>query len=70
MSTLIIDILLSAMALYLLLGLVFSIYFYLRGAEKIDAGTTGTPWHFKVIIFPGVVLFWSVLLIKLIRNDD
>ena len=68
MITQLIDILLGAMALYLLLGVVFSFYFYMKAAAKIDEGTSGTPWHFKVIIFPGVVLFWSVLFIKLIRK--
>jgi len=62
------DILLGAMALYLLLGLIFSFYFYLKAGARIDEGTSGTPWHFKVIIFPGVVLFWSILFIKLIRK--
>ncbi len=70
MKSLIIDILLGVMATYMVLGLVFSIYFYLKGAAKIDDGTKDTPWHFKVIIFPGVVLFWSILLLKLVRSND
>ena len=69
MITLIVDILLAAMACYLLLGLLFSIYFYLAGAAKLDDGTSGTPWDFKLIIFPGVVLFWSSLLFKIIRKS-
>ena len=70
MKSLIIDILLGVMATYMVLGLVFSIYFYLKGAAKIDDGTKDAPWHFKVIIFPGVVLFWSILLLKLVRSND
>lgn len=69
MITTIVDILLGGMALYLILGVLFSFYFYLSGASKVDEGTKGTPWHFKLIIFPGVVLFWSVLLLKILRKS-
>lgn len=60
----VIDILLFSVLIYLILGLIYSVYFYVSGAAKVDEGTQGTPWHFKLIIFPGVVLFWSVLLLK------
>lgn len=68
MMVAIINIFLVALGLYLVLGLFFSIYFYLKGASKIDEGTQGTPWHFKLIIFPGVVLLWAVLMAKLLRK--
>ncbi|MEM7298530.1 MAG: hypothetical protein AAF391_09730 [Bacteroidota bacterium] len=67
--TTVIDIFLAGLALYVIIGVLFSIYFYLKGADKIDEGTSGTPWHFKLIIFPGVVLFWSALLIKLLKKS-
>ena len=70
MITTIVDIFLWALLLYLLAGVVFSVFFYLRGAQRLDAGTKDTPWHFKLIIFPGVVLFWIVLFTKLVRNND
>ena len=68
MIEVIVDIVLGAMALYLLLGVFFSLFFYARGAKVIDEGTVDTPWHFKLIIFPGVVLFWVALMAKLIRK--
>ncbi len=64
----VIDIILLLMVIYLVLGLVFSIYFFAKGAAQIDPGTKHTPWHFKLIIFPGVVLFWSVLLFKRLKS--
>jgi len=67
--TVIVDIVLACMALYLVMGILFSIYFYAGGASKIDEGTKGTPWHFKLILFPGVVLFWSVLALKLVKRS-
>lgn len=53
---------------YLLIGLLFSIWFALAGAKKLDDGVSETPWHFKLIIIPGAVLLWVVLLAKIIRK--
>jgi hypothetical protein len=64
-----VDILLGSMAAYLILGLLFSLYFYLKAGPTIDEGMKGTPWHFKLMIFPGVVLFWIVLLKKALRKS-
>ena len=66
---LLIDIFLLLAAAYLLGGVLFAGYFYWRGAQRIDDGTAGTPWHFKAIIFPGVVLFWLPLLTKLLKKS-
>lgn len=64
----IIDVFLIALLVYVILGLLFAVFFYVKGAARIDEGTQDTPWHFKVIIFPGVVLFWSVLLVKFLKS--
>jgi len=66
---LVVDIFLGAMATYLIAGLLFGILFIVKLGERIDEGVKGTPWHFKAIIFPGVVLFWSVLLRKLFKKS-
>lgn len=65
----VIDTLLILALVYVVMGLLFSVYFYTKGAARIDEGTEGTPWHFKLIIFPGVVLFWSVLLVKSLKSS-
>ena len=64
-----IDVVLVLALVYVVLGLLFSIYFYAKGAARVDEGTQGTPWHFKLIIFPGVVLFWSVLFVKSLKSS-
>ena len=63
-----IDILLMLTLAYLVAGMAFAVYFYWRGGKQLDEGTAGTPWHFKAIIFPGLVLFWLVLFLKLVRK--
>ncbi len=64
-----INIFLLALQFYLILGLVFSLFFYLKAGRAIDEGMEGTPWHFKLIIFPGVVFFWVVLLTKYLKKS-
>lgn len=66
---LVIDTILLLALIYVILGLVFSVYFYIKGAASIDEGTSNTPWHFKLIIFPGVVMFWSVLFVKSLKSS-
>lgn len=68
MITTIVDIFLWALLSYVIMGLAFSLFFYFKGAKILDEGTTNTPWHFKLIILPGVILFWIVLFTKLIRK--
>ncbi|MEM7299239.1 MAG: hypothetical protein AAF391_13355 [Bacteroidota bacterium] len=70
MITAILNIFLTALTIYLILGLLFSVYFYWKGASLIDQGTKDSPWHFKLIIFPGVVLLWVALFAKLIKKND
>ncbi len=67
MMTTAINIVLNLGGVYLVAGLLFAVFFYLKAAATLDAGTEGTPWHFKLIIFPGVVLFWLPLLIKYLK---
>ena len=70
MMTIIIDVFLSTLAFYLLFGVLFSVFFYAKASIKIDDGVKDTPWHFKLIIFPGVVLFWIVLLRKFLKGHE
>lgn len=49
---------------YLILGAVFALWFLIRLIHKIDEGAEGAPLSFKLIIFPGCVVFWPVLLKK------
>ena len=50
--------------IYLLLGLLFSLFFLWKGAAKIDAGAEGGSIGFKLLILPATVVFWPFLLYK------
>ena len=54
-------------AIYLLLGGVFGLYFVGRGAERLDPGARAAAWTFKVLILPGAVGLWPILLMRLGR---
>lgn len=49
-------------AFYLACGLVFAIPFLLRGAAAIDPGAREGTRGFRLIVLPGVVALWPLLL--------
>ena len=50
--------------IYLVMGLLFAIPFLWKGITKVDEGTINSKFGFKMIIMPGVIVFWPVLLRK------
>ncbi len=48
--------------LYLGCGVLFAIPFLARGAAAIDPAAREGTWGFRVIVLPGVVALWPVLL--------
>jgi len=64
MFTTIVILMLMLLALYLFAGVVFTIAFQLKGLSKTDEGAHGSSWGFRVIIIPGCIVFWPVLLSK------
>ena len=64
-----VEILLIIAAIYLLVGLLFVIPFLMKGLNKIDEGAHGSTIGFKIIIIPGVIVLWPVLLSKWIKEN-
>ena len=58
----IISIILTIIAIYLATGLLFAIPFVVKGVSKVDEGAHGATWGFRVIIIPGTIVFWPLLL--------
>ena len=65
----IVEIVLNVIAVYLICGFVFSIAFLIKGISKIDKGVGGGTIGFKIIIIPGMIVFWPYLLKKWIRAN-
>ena len=47
---------------YLTCGLVFSIPFALVGVKKIDPHAAHGSWGFRLLVIPGTMAFWPLLL--------
>jgi hypothetical protein len=60
----IIDALLILAAIYILAGFIFMIAFLIKGIDVVDEGAHGSTIGFKLIIVPGVIIFWPLLLKK------
>ena len=64
-----VEILLIIAAVYLLMGVLFVIPFLIKGLNKVDEGAHGSTFGFKIIIIPGVIVFWPVLLTKWMKEN-
>ena len=49
-------------ALYSALGVLFALPFVTTGVQRIDSQAKGSGLGFRVLIFPGTVAFWPLLL--------
>lgn len=47
---------------YLACGAVFAIPFVVRGVNRVDKVARESSWGFRLIIVPGVIALWPMLL--------
>ncbi len=65
---LIINIFLTFLAMYFTIGLFFGIYFLVVGAKKIDPILAASKWKVRLLLFPGAIVTWPFLLLKIITS--
>ena len=53
---------------YLVCGLGFAIPFVLFGVKKIDPHAARGTWGFRLLIIPGTMAFWPLLLSRVLRG--
>lgn len=53
---------------YLAAGLLLLPWWHRAGLRRIDAGAAGAAWPVRLILSPGLVLLWPVLLRAAWRN--
>ncbi|MFK7946562.1 MAG: hypothetical protein AB8G11_03145 [Saprospiraceae bacterium] len=58
----------NIIGIYLVLGFLFSLVFIWKGLHKVDEGVNGSSFFFKVLIFPGMIVFWVLFLKKWIKT--
>jgi len=49
---------------YLTIGLLFSIVFVARFIDRLDESAQGASWTFRLMIIPGSIALWPLLLIN------
>ena len=59
---------LAAIGIYLLVGFLFTIFFLYKGIAMVDPGTEGSSRFFKLLLVPGLMVFWVYFLRKWIKS--
>lgn len=52
---------------YFGVGLLFAMYFAFWGVQRMDVAATDAPWGFRLLIMPGAMALWPMLLAKVFR---
>jgi len=53
---------LVALGIYLGVGAIVAVPLLVVGLPRIDPGVKPAPWTFRLLVLPGVVALWPVLL--------
>ena len=61
---------LALLGLYLAAGLLFAVPFLAVGVKRIDPAASQGTWGFRVLILPGVVVFWPLLLARWLGGSE
>ena len=55
-------------AIYLVCGLLFAVPFVLVGVKRIDSHAAQGSWGFRLLIFPGTLALWPLLLRRWLKG--
>lgn len=60
------------LGIYAVIGLLVGLAFMFGGAGKIDpaAKGKGMPWRVRLLVLPGIVGLWPIMLLKLFRQTE
>jgi hypothetical protein len=61
-------ILIDIIGYYFSTGLLFALPFALGGVQTMDPKAKGATLGFRILLVPGTVIFWPLLLSKLISS--
>jgi hypothetical protein len=61
---------LNGVALYAAAGAVFAVVFLLFGVTRVDDGAKGASLGFRLLIIPGLIALWPLMLIRWIAGGQ
>jgi hypothetical protein len=64
------EIVLLAALVWLLAGLAVAVPFVVRGAGRIDEAARNASVGFRLVILPGVVALWPMLLLRWLKTPS
>ena len=60
----------SGLGVYAGVGVLFAVVFVVAGVNRIDVVARESTWGFRVMIFPGSVALWPLLLERWLRRGS
>lgn len=60
--------LLAVLAVYFAVGALIATAIALLGLARIDSGARGMPWSARLLILPGLVALWPLMLVKCLKQ--
>lgn len=61
---------LNGAALYAAAGAVFAVVFLVLGVTRIDNGAKGAGLGFRLLILPGLIALWPLMIIRWISGGQ
>lgn len=58
----------DAIGVYCIVGLIFAAWFVSKAAGRMDPDARGATRGFRMLIFPGTVALWPLLLWRIVRG--
>ncbi len=65
----VINVFVIILAVYFGMGLLFGIYFVIKGAGRIDPLIQNSKFKVRLLLFPGAIATWPFLIGKLKRTN-
>ncbi len=66
----IVSFLVKIATVHIAFGIVIAILFFTRWLKTMDPAATGSSWGFKVLVTPGVVALWPLILMKVFHHKS
>ena len=63
-----VELLINAIKAYVFAGFLFSVIFLIFGIQRVDPDVKGLSLGFRLIIIPGLCVFWPLFALRWIRG--